>query len=59
MDETDTGNEKTNEGWAVMAPVFNPRTQEAEAEAGRSLSSRPGWSAEKVPEEPGLHGESM
>ena len=29
------------------------------AEAGRSLSLRPAWSKKKVPEHPGLHGETQ
>jgi hypothetical protein len=34
--------------WAVVAHAFNPSTWEAEAEAkaGRFLSSRPTWSTE-------------
>jgi hypothetical protein len=37
--------------------TFNPSTQEAEA--GRSLSSRPAWSTKWVPEQPGLYRETM
>jgi hypothetical protein len=33
--------------------VFNPSTWEAEADT--SLSLRPAWSTEQVPEQPGLH----
>ena len=41
---------------AVVVHAFNLNTQkaEAEAEAGRSLSSRPTCSTEQVPEQPGL-----
>ena len=37
----------------VVAHTFNPST--GEAEAGGSLSSRPAWSTEQVPGQPGLH----
>jgi hypothetical protein len=37
----------------VVAHAFNPSTWEAEA--GRFLSSRPAWSTEWVPGQPGLH----
>jgi len=30
-----------------------------EAEAGRSLSARSAWSTERVPEQPGLHRETL
>jgi len=33
--------------------TFNPNVQEAEAEAGGSLSWRPAWSSELGPEKPG------
>jgi hypothetical protein len=36
----------------VVAHAFNPSTWEAEA--GRFLSSRPAWSAERVPGQPEL-----
>jgi hypothetical protein len=36
-----------------VAHTFNPSTWEAEA--GRFLSSRPAWSTEWVPGQPGLH----
>jgi hypothetical protein len=39
----------------MVAHTFNPSTQEAEA--GRSLSSKPAWSTEWVPEQPKLHTE--
>ena len=39
----------------MVALTFNPSTQEAEA--GRSLSSRPAWSAEQVPGQPGIGSE--
>jgi hypothetical protein len=37
----------------VVAHAFNPSTWEVEA--GRFLSSRPGWSTEWVPGQPGLY----
>ena len=37
--------------------VLNPSTWEAEA--GRSLSSRPAWSTDQVPGQPGLHRETI
>jgi hypothetical protein len=40
----------------VVAHAFNPRTREAEA--GGFLSSRPAWSTEWVPGQPGLHRET-
>ena len=36
----------------VVVHDFNPST--GEAEAGRSLSSKPSWSIERVPGQPGL-----
>jgi hypothetical protein len=42
---------------AVVAHAFNPSTREAEA--GRFLSSRPAWSTEWVPGQPGLHREIL
>jgi hypothetical protein len=41
----------------VVAHSFNPSTQEAEA--GIFLSSRPAWSTESVPGQPGLHRETQ
>jgi hypothetical protein len=41
----------------VMAHAFNPSTREAEA--GGFLSSRPAWSTEWVPGQPGLHRETL
>jgi hypothetical protein len=38
----------------VVAHAFNSSTWEAEAEAGRFLSSRSAWSAKWVPGQPGL-----
>jgi hypothetical protein len=43
--------------WAVVAHAFNPSTREAEA--GGFLSSRPAWSTEWVPGQPGLHRETL
>jgi hypothetical protein len=40
-----------------MAYAFNPSTWEAEA--GGFLSSRPAWSTEGVPGQPGLHRETL
>jgi hypothetical protein len=49
---------KNNEtDWAVVAHAFNPSTQGAEA--GRFLSSRPAWSTEWVPGQPGLYREIL
>jgi hypothetical protein len=42
---------------AVVAHAFNPSTWEAEA--SRFLSSRPAWSTELVPGQPGLHKETL
>jgi hypothetical protein len=39
----------------MVAHAFNPSTQEAEA--GGFLSSRPAWSTEWVPGQPGLYRE--
>jgi hypothetical protein len=44
-------------GRAVVAHAFNPSTWEADA--GRFLSSRPAWSTEWVPGQPGLHRETL
>jgi hypothetical protein len=44
-------------GQAMVAHVFNFSTWEAEA--GRFLSSRPAWSTEWVPGQPGLHRETL
>jgi hypothetical protein len=41
----------------VVAHAFNPSTREAEA--GGFLSSRPAWSTEWVPGQPGLHRETL
>jgi hypothetical protein len=43
--------------WAVVVHAFNPSTWEAEA--GRCLSSRPAWSTEWVPGQPGIHRETL
>jgi hypothetical protein len=44
---------KLKQSRAVVAHAFNPSTREAEA--GGSLSSRPAWSTEWVPGQPGTH----
>ena len=44
-------------GRAMVAHAFNPSTWEAEA--GGFLSSRPAWSTERVPGQPGLHREAL
>jgi hypothetical protein len=49
--------EKEQGSWAVVAHAFNPSTWEAEA--GGFLSSRPAWSTELVPGQPGLHRETL
>jgi hypothetical protein len=41
----------------VVAHTFNPSTWEAET--GGFLSSRPAWSTERVPEQPGIHRETL
>jgi hypothetical protein len=41
----------------MVAHAFNPSTQEAEA--GGFLSSRPAWSTERVPGQPGLYRETL
>jgi hypothetical protein len=41
----------------MVAHAFNPSTREAEA--GGFLSSRPAWSTELVPGQPGLHRETL
>jgi hypothetical protein len=41
----------------VVAHAFNPSTREAET--GGFLSSRPAWSTELVPGQPGLHRETL
>jgi hypothetical protein len=41
----------------VVAYAFNPSTREAEA--GGFLSSRPAWSTEWVPGQPGLYRETL
>lgn len=42
---------------AVVVHAFNPRTPEADA--GGFLSSRPAWSTERVPGQPGIHRETL
>jgi hypothetical protein len=41
----------------MVAHAFNPSTWEAEA--GEFLSSRPAWSTERVPGQPGLYRETL
>ena len=43
--------------WAVVAHAFNLSTWEAEA--GGFLSSRPAWSTEWVPGQPGIYRETL
>jgi hypothetical protein len=45
----------------MVVHAFNPSTREAkaEAEAGRSLNSRPAWSTEWVPGQPGPHRKTL
>jgi hypothetical protein len=43
----------------LMAVVHSFNSDTWEAEAGGSLSSRPAWSTEQVPEQPGLHRETL
>ena len=52
-----SANEKPSTSWAVVAHTFNPSTQEAEAD--RSLSSRPAWSTETVLGQSVLHRETI
>jgi hypothetical protein len=52
-----TKKERKPLGRAMVAHAFNPSTWEAEA--GRFLSSRPAWSTEWVPRQPGLHRETL
>jgi hypothetical protein len=42
---------------AVMTRASNPSIREAEA--GGSLSSRPAWSTEQIPEHPRIHREKV
>ena len=41
----------------MVVHAFNPSTWRAEA--GGSLNSKPAWSTERVPGQPGLHGETL
>ena len=50
-----TSTKETRSG--VVVHAFNPSTREAEA--GGFLSSRPVWSTEWVPGQPGLHRETL
>jgi hypothetical protein len=43
--------------WVVVVHTFDLSSQEVEA--GRYLSSRPAWSTERVPGQPGLHRETL
>ena len=51
--------------WNVYEFIYShkwwrtPLTSALEAEAGGSLSSRPAWSIELVPGQPGLHRETL
>ena len=48
---------KPNKPPCLMANAFNSSTREAEA--GGFLSSRPAWSTERVPGQPGIHRETL
>ena len=50
-------NKEVSEELGVVAHTFDPSTREAEA--GEFLSSRPAWSTEWVPGQPGLHRETL
>jgi hypothetical protein len=52
-----TGSNISGWGWAVVAHAFNPSTWDTEA--GGFLISRPAWSTEWVPGQPGLHRETL
>jgi hypothetical protein len=55
-----TGKAATKQGFVKVksgGAVFNPST--CEAEAGGFLSSRPAWSTELAPGQPGLHRETL
>lgn len=43
--------------WVWWHPTFNPRNQETESD--RSLSSKPSWSTDQVPEQLGLHKKTL
>ena len=43
--------------WGVLAQTFNLSTQESEARPGDIMISRPAWSTEGVPGQPGLQRE--
>ena len=48
---------KYRDGQAGVVDAFDLSTQEAEA--GKSLSSRPAWSTQQVPGHPGIHREIL
>jgi len=48
---------KTFLSWVMVTHAFNSSTGGAEAEG--SPGSRPAWSTEQVPEQPGLHRETL
>jgi hypothetical protein len=52
-----TSQKKQKSGQAMLVHAFNPSTWEAETDG--SLSSRPVWSSEQVPGQPGLHRETL
>ena len=43
----------------MVAHACNPSTQEAEAEVGSFLSSRPAWCTQRFPEQPELYRETL
>ena len=52
--------EHTMHSWVVMMVAAEATTHAfKEAEAGRSLISRPAWSTKQVPGQPGLHRENL
>ena len=50
---------KKERGWAVVVHAFNPSTWEAKIGIFFFFSSRPAWSTEWIPGQPGLHREIL